>query len=221
LARSRAFYSKLGFEFVVGPVGPEPVAIMKHPAGVEVNFILNANVAEAPNVLMDVAVSTSAQCGPSQTCTVCQAASDSESSASGPRVSLTNYASFTHNLVTLSSITSCLPGQARGHHSCGARGDQCRRHGGGTQGRRHSAVGWPQRVPEGCPWLLYPRSRPQHDRVLPARPKVIENPDSHCATVSSTPRIESPYDNSERHSGEAVCSTDIANAARPDAYTEG
>mmetsp|Transcript_27016 Transcript_27016/g.70969 ORF Transcript_27016/g.70969 Transcript_27016/m.70969 type:complete len:142 (-) Transcript_27016:343-768(-) len=55
LARSRAFYSKLGFEFVVGPVGPEPVAIMKHPAGVEVNFILNANVAEAPNVLMDVA----------------------------------------------------------------------------------------------------------------------------------------------------------------------
>ena len=28
LDRSRAFYELLGFEFVVGPVGPEPVAIL-------------------------------------------------------------------------------------------------------------------------------------------------------------------------------------------------
>ncbi len=55
LARSRAFYEKLGFIFVAGPLGPEPVAIMSHASGVEVNFILNAPDAEAPNVLMDVA----------------------------------------------------------------------------------------------------------------------------------------------------------------------
>ena len=54
LARSRAFYEKLGFEFVVGPVGPEPVAILRHPAGVEINLILNAASESAPNILMDV-----------------------------------------------------------------------------------------------------------------------------------------------------------------------
>ena len=53
LDRSRAFYEQLGFEFVIGPVGPEPVAILKHPAGVEINLILNAKESEAPNVLMD------------------------------------------------------------------------------------------------------------------------------------------------------------------------
>ena len=54
LARSRTFYEALGFEFVMGPVGPEPVAIMRHPSGVEVNFILNAAArAEPVNVLMD------------------------------------------------------------------------------------------------------------------------------------------------------------------------
>ena len=54
LATSRRFYEKLGFEFVVGPVGPEPVAIMTHPGGVVLNFILNVS-ADAPtsNVLMD------------------------------------------------------------------------------------------------------------------------------------------------------------------------
>jgi len=51
----RAFYEKLGFEFIVGPVGPEPVAIMEHPSEVNINFILNASVdASEANVLMDV-----------------------------------------------------------------------------------------------------------------------------------------------------------------------
>ncbi len=54
LARSREFYELLGFEFVVGPVGPEPVAILRHPAGVEINLILNAAAASTENVLMDV-----------------------------------------------------------------------------------------------------------------------------------------------------------------------
>jgi lactoylglutathione lyase len=54
LARARAFYETLGFDFVVGPVGPEPVAILKHPSGVVVNFILNASQEQGPNMLMDV-----------------------------------------------------------------------------------------------------------------------------------------------------------------------
>ena len=52
---SRAFYEKLGFVFIVGPVGPEPVAIMEHPSGVNINFILNADQDCSTNVLMDVA----------------------------------------------------------------------------------------------------------------------------------------------------------------------
>lgn len=54
LERTRAFYELLGFVFIVGPVGPEPVAILKHPAGIEINLILNAARGDAPNVLMDV-----------------------------------------------------------------------------------------------------------------------------------------------------------------------
>ena len=54
LARARAFYELLGFKFIVGPVGPEPVAIMDHPSGVVINLILNGATAEAPNVLMDI-----------------------------------------------------------------------------------------------------------------------------------------------------------------------
>jgi lactoylglutathione lyase len=55
LARSRAFYEKLGFEFIIGPIGPEPVAIMEHLSGVNINFILNAsNDASGDNILMDV-----------------------------------------------------------------------------------------------------------------------------------------------------------------------
>lgn len=56
LAITRKFYEKLGFEFLVGPVGPEPVAIMEHPSGVNINFILNASPdAAATNLLMDEA----------------------------------------------------------------------------------------------------------------------------------------------------------------------
>lgn len=54
LTISRAFYEKLGFVFIVGPVGPEPVAIVEHPSGVNINLILNASEDAAPdNVLMD------------------------------------------------------------------------------------------------------------------------------------------------------------------------
>ena len=51
---TRAFYEKLGFLFVVGPVGPEPVAIMEHPSGININFILNADTDRTENVLMDI-----------------------------------------------------------------------------------------------------------------------------------------------------------------------
>ncbi len=55
LETSRAFYEKLGFEFIVGPIGPEPVAVMLHPSGVNINFILNASeAASKENLLMDV-----------------------------------------------------------------------------------------------------------------------------------------------------------------------
>ena len=54
LALARAFYEKLGFEFLGGPIGPEPVAIVEHPSGVNINFILNASSDASPtNVLMD------------------------------------------------------------------------------------------------------------------------------------------------------------------------
>ncbi|MEW5008481.1 MAG: VOC family protein [Cycloclasticus sp.] len=55
LAQAREFYQQLGFEFIVGPIGPEPVAIMEHPSGVNINFILNADVSLNGNILMDVA----------------------------------------------------------------------------------------------------------------------------------------------------------------------
>ena len=52
---TRAFYEKLGFEFVVGPIGPEPVAVMEHPSGININFILNGSAdAFERNILMDV-----------------------------------------------------------------------------------------------------------------------------------------------------------------------
>lgn len=54
LATSRKFYEQLGFEFIAGPIGPEPVAIMEHPSGVNVNFILNADSDISSNILMDV-----------------------------------------------------------------------------------------------------------------------------------------------------------------------
>lgn len=50
---SRKFYGDLGFEFLAGPVGPEPVAIVEHRSGVNINLILNASD-DAPqnNILM-------------------------------------------------------------------------------------------------------------------------------------------------------------------------
>jgi lactoylglutathione lyase len=54
LARSIAFYEVLGFHKTAGPIGPEPVAILDHPSGIEINLVLNAPDASAPNILMDV-----------------------------------------------------------------------------------------------------------------------------------------------------------------------
>src|SRR5579862_2947966 len=54
LDRSVRFYELLGFTRTAGPVGPEPVAILDHPSGVEINLILNAPSAAEPNILMDV-----------------------------------------------------------------------------------------------------------------------------------------------------------------------
>lgn len=60
---SRDFYAKLGFKYVAGPSGPEPVAIVEHPSGININFILNAakpeNQAQSMksiNVLMDITI---------------------------------------------------------------------------------------------------------------------------------------------------------------------
>ncbi len=55
LGVARAFYERLGFDFIVGPIGPEPVAVMEHASGVNINFILNASSgASESNLLMDV-----------------------------------------------------------------------------------------------------------------------------------------------------------------------
>lgn len=55
LATARQFYEQLGFVFIEGPSGPEPIAILKHPCGIVINFILNASGSPEANVLMDVA----------------------------------------------------------------------------------------------------------------------------------------------------------------------
>lgn len=55
LERSLRFYGLFGFEKTAGPMGPEPVAILEHPSGIELNLILNADHLREPNVLMDVA----------------------------------------------------------------------------------------------------------------------------------------------------------------------
>ena len=54
LEEARRFYRQFGFEFLEGPIGPEPVAIMEHPSGVNINFILNANSGVDNNVSMDL-----------------------------------------------------------------------------------------------------------------------------------------------------------------------
>jgi len=56
LAVSRAFYEAIGFEFLAGPVGPEPAAILSHSSGTTINFILNATKDPTENMLMDVPV---------------------------------------------------------------------------------------------------------------------------------------------------------------------
>jgi lactoylglutathione lyase len=56
LERSMRFYELLGFAKTVGPIGPEPVAILDHPSGVEINLILNAPSEDEPNILMDAPV---------------------------------------------------------------------------------------------------------------------------------------------------------------------
>ena len=53
LGIARDFYESLGFKFLVGPVGPEPVAIIEHDSGVNINLILNAgDNASEKNILM-------------------------------------------------------------------------------------------------------------------------------------------------------------------------
>jgi len=54
LESARAFYENLGFIFLEGPLGPEPVAIMEHPSRVNINLILNADTQTEENILMDV-----------------------------------------------------------------------------------------------------------------------------------------------------------------------
>jgi lactoylglutathione lyase len=50
---SLAFYSQFGFEEVAGPSESEPVAIIEHPSGININFIVNANTEQKQNVLME------------------------------------------------------------------------------------------------------------------------------------------------------------------------
>lgn len=54
LETARKFYQKLGFKFLVGPIGPEPVAVMEHPSGININLILNADSRITNNILMDI-----------------------------------------------------------------------------------------------------------------------------------------------------------------------
>jgi len=54
LASAKSFYEQLGFIFIAGPLGPEPVAIMEHPSSVNINFILNASSSNPKNILMDI-----------------------------------------------------------------------------------------------------------------------------------------------------------------------
>ncbi len=50
---SRDFYQRLGFEYITGPGGPEPVAIVEHPSGININLVLNATQEDKQNVLLD------------------------------------------------------------------------------------------------------------------------------------------------------------------------
>ena len=46
LERSVRFYALLGFTKTAGPIGPEPVAILDHPSGVELSKIGRASCRE-------------------------------------------------------------------------------------------------------------------------------------------------------------------------------
>lgn len=52
-ARAREFYGKLGFH-VTYEDKTDPVIILRNPAGVEINLVVNAVPGAGPNVLMDV-----------------------------------------------------------------------------------------------------------------------------------------------------------------------
>jgi lactoylglutathione lyase len=52
-ARAREFYGTLGFAVVYEDAG-SPVVILRNPAGVEINLVVNAGSGEGVNVLMDV-----------------------------------------------------------------------------------------------------------------------------------------------------------------------
>jgi lactoylglutathione lyase len=54
LERSLAFYGLLGFELSMGPFDSEPVAILSHPSGLEINLVINAPKAVEENILMDI-----------------------------------------------------------------------------------------------------------------------------------------------------------------------
>ena len=54
LSRSVAFYERLGFKLSWGPFGAERVTALVHPSSLEINLIVNAHDASAPNILMDV-----------------------------------------------------------------------------------------------------------------------------------------------------------------------
>jgi lactoylglutathione lyase len=54
LDRSVRFYELFGFKKTAGPIGPEPVAILHHESGLELNLILNATSANEANILMDI-----------------------------------------------------------------------------------------------------------------------------------------------------------------------
>jgi len=51
---AKIFYERLGFKFIIGPIEPEPVAILEHPSGVYINLVLNADTNIDKNILMDV-----------------------------------------------------------------------------------------------------------------------------------------------------------------------
>ena len=48
MERSTRFYEMLGFTRTLGPIGPEPVAVLVHPCGLEINDGMEHAVLEPP-----------------------------------------------------------------------------------------------------------------------------------------------------------------------------